>query len=103
MLKETISYGVLFMIAIAILTLFFPIELYDGVAVLDSQELVAEKLSLSYLVNKQAFIQSYSSYGVVDVKLNTLGWFLVFIVNFGMPLLLGFRVAVARHKKRAQQ
>ncbi len=95
-------FGLGFMVLIAILTLTLPIELYDGVALLESGDLVPEKLSLSYLVNKEPFLNRYAALGVVDIQLKTIGWILVGIVNAGLPFLIGFRIAIARHKKREQ-
>lgn len=100
--RDTFLFGLGFMVLIAVLTLTLSIEMYDGVAVMANGELMDEKLSLSYLVNKTAFLQGYEAYGVVDIQLKTLGWIMIGILNFGFPFLLGFRVAVARHKKRAQ-
>lgn len=93
-------FAVVFIVGIAILTLLLPVELYDGYAVLESGEFVQEKLSLSYLINKQHFLENYEDLGVQDIRLNGVGWILVGIVNIGIPFLLGYRIAIARHKKR---
>jgi hypothetical protein len=100
MFRETLLFAAIFAVVIALLTLFLPIELYDGYAVLESGELLQEKLSLSYLISKQEVIQKYDYIGVQDLRLNGIGWILVGIVNIGLPLLLGYRIAIARHKKR---
>jgi hypothetical protein len=100
MTRETVKFALIFFIGIALLTLLLPVELYDGYAVLENGDLVNEKLSLSYLVNKESFLQNYKHMGVQDIRLHGIGWILVGIVNIGIPFLLGYRVAIARHKKR---
>jgi len=100
MYKETLMFAMIFIAGIALVTLLLPVELYDGYAVLESGEMVDEKLSLSYLVNKHRFLENYEHLGVQDIRLNGIGWILVGIVNIGLPFLLGYRIAIARHKKR---
>lgn len=101
MLRDTLFFASIFFFAIGVITLFLPVELYDGVALMENGTLEPEKLSLSYLLDKPQFLAQYEDYGVVDIQLNSVGWILVGIVNFGIPLLLGYRVAIARHKKRS--
>ena len=103
MLRDTLIFAAIFLLAIGVITLFLPVELYDGHAILENGMKEPEKLSLSYLMNKSQFLAAYKEYNVVDIQLNPVGWVLVGIVNFGMPLLLGYRVAIARHKKRSLQ
>ena len=98
--RDTLTYGLLILLAIAGITCFFPVELYDGVAILKDGTQVDEKLSLSYLINKAAFIKEYESLGVVDLALKPVGWILVGIVNIGLPFLLGYRISIAKDKKR---
>ena len=100
MYRETLFFAAMFVVVITLLTLFLPVELYDGYVVLESGDLLPEKLSLSYLVNEQSFLESYEHLGVQEIRLNGIGWILVGIVNIGMPFLLGYRIAIARHKKR---
>ena len=98
--RDSLLFGLLFVLVFAAITLLLPVELYDGYAVLSDGTLVDEKLSLSYLVQKESFLADYKEIGVVDLRLATLGWILVAIINFGFPLLLGYRIAVARSKKK---
>ena len=100
--SDTIKYGAVILLAIAAITCFLPVELYDGYALLSDGTQVDEKLSLSYLFNKSNFIQSYANRGVVDIALKTVGWILVGIVNLGLPFLLGYRISIAKEKKRAE-
>jgi hypothetical protein len=100
MRRETLTYGLIFMVLIGLITLFLPVELYDGYAVLADGTLEPEKLSLSYFVQKNDFLARYKEFGVVDLKMNTLGWILVGIVNFAFPMLLGYRVSIAKRNKR---
>lgn len=100
-MENTLKFGVLFLLAIGLITIFLPVELYDGYAVLHDGAMVDEKLSLSYLVNKTEFIKNYEDMGVVDIRLKPIGWILVAIVNIGLPFLLGYRVSIAKNKKEA--
>jgi len=99
MLKPTLQYGTLILIIVAAITLFLPVELYDGVAVLVDGTMVDEKLSLSYLLNKQKILASDTDLGVTDIRLKFVGWILVGIINVGLPYLLGFRIALAKERK----
>lgn len=100
--RETFQYGVLILLAIAAITCFLPVELYDGFALMDDGTQVDEKLSLSYLINKGDFLKSYADKGVVDIALKPVGWILVGIINFGLPFLLGYRISIAKEKKRLE-
>jgi hypothetical protein len=82
--SDTIKYGAVILLAIAAITCFLPVELYDGYALLSDGTQVDEKLSLSYLFNKSNFIESYANRGVVDIALKPVGWILVGIVAAGL-------------------
>lgn len=99
-MNKSVLIGVLAAIVIAIATLFFPIELYDGVTVYASGEIIDEKLSLSYLVNKTEYLKTYENIGLIDLQLKTIGWVFVGLINFGLPLLIGFRVHLYQQAKR---
>ena len=100
MFKDTLFFASIFIVGFAILTLFLPIEMYDGYVLLDSGEILPEKMSLSYLIDKPSFIAEYVDFNVDDIKLYNSGWILVGIINIGLPMLLGFRMAIARKKKQ---
>jgi hypothetical protein len=99
--RDMLKYGFFILLAIAAITCFLPVELYDGYALLDDGSRADEKLSLSYLINKTSFLASYSDQGVVDIALKPVGWILVGIVNFGLPFLLGYRISIAKKNERA--
>jgi hypothetical protein len=99
--SDMLKYGTLVLLGIAAITCFLPVELYDGYALLDDGTKVDEKLSLSYLINKSSFIKGYADQGVVDIALKPVGWILVGIVNVGLPYLIGYRISMAKDKKRA--
>lgn len=100
--NDTLKYGAIILLAIAAITCFLPVELYDGYALLQDGTMVDEKLSLSYLINKKEFIKNYEALGVVDIALKPVGWILVGIVNLGLPFLLGYRISIAKEKKRTE-
>lgn len=102
MLRNTLLYGLIIMLIIGAITLLIPIELYDGYALLEDGLKSEEKLSLSYFVNKSNFLSTYADRGVVDIALKPIGFILVFIVNFGLPLLLGYRIAIAKAQESSK-
>ena len=93
-MNKPVVFGLIAFLVINLATLFLPIELYDGEAVYTSGETTDEKLSLSYLINKEQIISELNTTEVVDLRLKAIGWILVFIVNFGLPLLIGYRVSI---------
>ena len=99
-MNKSILIGIISATIIAVTTLFFPIELYDGVAIYESGEMVDEKLSLSYLINKTDYLKAYESTGLIDLQLKAIGWVFVGLINFGLPLLIGFRVHLYQQAKR---
>jgi hypothetical protein len=99
--SDMLKYGTLVLLGIAALTFFLPVELYDGYVLFDDGSQVDEKLSLSYLINKSSFLKGYADQGVIDIALKPVGWILVGIVNVGLPYLIGYRISIAKDKKRA--
>ena len=98
-MNKPVLFGLITFLAINLTTLFVPIELYDGEVVYTSGETTDEKLSLSYLINKELVISELNSAEVVDIRLKPVGWILVFIVNFGLPLLIGYRVSIYQRQQ----
>lgn len=98
-MNKPVIFGLITFLAINLSTLFLPIELYDGEAVYTSGETTDEKLSLSYLINKEQIISELNTAEVVDIRLKPIGWILVFIVNFGLPLLIGYRVSIYQRQQ----
>jgi hypothetical protein len=101
MLQNTLLYGLIIAAIIAAITLFIPVELYDGYAIMGDGLKIEEKLSLSYFFNKSSFLADYKDQGVVDIALKPIGFILVFIVNIGLPFLLGYRIAVAKSQENS--
>lgn len=101
--RETLFFGSIIIVVFAIITLLFPIELYDGHAIYNDGTVAEEKISLSYLIHKEGFLAQYEEFGVVDIQLNNLGWIMIGIINFGFPMLLGYRIALKRIKRKSQQ
>jgi Na+-driven multidrug efflux pump len=99
MLQKTLLYGLIIALVLAAITLFLPVELYDGYAIMADGERIEEKLSLSYFVNKSSFLSEYQTQGVKDIKLRPIGMILVFIINIGFPFLLGYRIALAKKQE----
>lgn len=80
------------------ITLFFPLEMYDGEVLYNSGLTEKQTLSLSYLVNKVEFLKNYPN--VKDIYLNTIGWVLVVCINFALPLMVAVR-SITKKKKNA--
>src|SRR5690606_34130099 len=98
-MNKPLIFGLIAFLVINLATLFLPIELYDGEAVYTSGETTDEKLSLSYLIQKEQIISELNSHELVDIRLKPVGWILVFIVNFGLPLLIGYRVSIYQRQQ----
>jgi hypothetical protein len=99
-MNKSFLIGIVSALIIAIATLFFPIELYDGIAIYASGEMVDEKLSLSYLINKTNYLKDYENIGLIDLQLKTVGWVFVGLINLGLPILIGYRYHLYQHSKR---
>lgn len=99
-MNKSILVGCAAAVIIALTTLLFPIELYDGVAIYSTGDIVDEKLSLSYLINKTEYLKAYENIGLIDLQLKTIGWVFVGLINFGLPLLIGFRMYLYQQAKR---
>jgi hypothetical protein len=98
--REIFFFATSLMLIIGFLTFMFPIEIYDGYVVYEDGRTSDEKLSMSYFLDKPSFLAEYAEFGVADIHLKAVGWLMFGIVNFGIPLLVGYRIALALDKKR---
>lgn len=93
-MNRPVVIGIAAFIIIALITFLAPIELYDGVAVMASGEEIHEKMSLQYLINKEKYIEAYSGTGLVDLRLRPVGWLFIFLINFLLPVIIGYRASL---------
>lgn len=84
------------LVVINAITLYFPLEIYDGVVLYNSGVTAKETLSLTYLINEVEFLKQYPN--VKDIYLNSIGWVLLVCVNFAFPLMIAARF-VSKKKK----
>lgn len=98
-MRKHVLIGLGAFLLIGLITLLLPIELYDGLAVYNSGETESVKLSLSYLLQKQSYLNSIPD--LEDIRLNGIGWLMVIIVNFGLPALIGYRFYLHEKQKKS--
>lgn len=98
-MRKHVLIGLGAFLLIGLITLLLPIELYDGLAVYNSGETESVKLSLSYLLQKQSYLNSIPD--LEDIRLNGIGWLMVIIVNFGLPILIGYRFYLHEKQKKS--
>jgi hypothetical protein len=97
-MQKHVLIGLGAFVLIAALTLLLPIALYDGLAVYATGETESVKLSLHDLLQKHTYLQSVPD--LEDIRLNGIGWLMIIIVNFGLPILIGYRFFL--HKKQKE-
>lgn len=96
-MKKAIIVFLILFVVIGFVTLFFPIKMYDGEVLYFSGMIEDQKLSLSFLVNKAAFLRDYPD--VKDIYLNKIGWAMIVAVNIALPLMIAYRTTLKKNKK----
>jgi hypothetical protein len=98
-MQKHVLIGLGAFLLIALITLFLPVELYDGEAVYTTGETESIKLSLHDLLQKKEHLQSIPD--LEDIRLNRIGWLMIIIVNFGLPVLIGYRFFLHDKQKKS--
>ena len=100
-------YVLIFFAVFIILTVIFflfRIPIFDGEIVFENgvtDITAANKLSLSYFLGFG--LHEGELIGVNDFHLTPTGYLNVFLLIFALPLVITYRVYLAKNKKRAQQ
>lgn len=100
------KYLLIFLIcSLVVAAIFFliPINLFDGEIVLENTNGVAlqpikTKLSLSYFIGIGASAEDLK--GVKDFYLLPMGYFFAFLMIFGLPALISYRIYLKNQNKK---
>ncbi len=101
MLKKYLPVFFITFFVIAALLFLFPINLFDGEIIVQSglqEAVVKAPLSLSYFIG-----MGYDDTDMIGVKsfyLLPVGYLLSFLVLFGLPAIISYRIQLGRMKKR---
>jgi len=101
MLKKYLPVFFIVFLVIALLLFLFPINLFDGEIIFQSglqETVITTPLSLSYFIG-----MGYDEADMVGVKsfyLLPVGYLLAFLVLFGLPAIISYRIQLGRMKKR---
>jgi|TARA_R110000737_G_scaffold350741_2_gene390685 hypothetical protein len=100
MIKKLLPVFIISFLVIAAILFLFPINLFDGEIIYESGLQVATvkaPLSLSYFIG-----MGYDSADLVGVKsfrLLPVGYLIAFLILFGLPALVSYRIYLGRMKK----
>lgn len=98
-MNKPLLIGIIAFLAINFATFYFPIEVYNGETVYTNGNTLDEKLSLSYLLKKEEIIASIGNPDLVDIRLTTMGWVFVFLLNVLLPFWIGFRFKLFENQR----
>jgi hypothetical protein len=104
MIKKLLPVFLVSFLVIAALLFLFPINLFDGEITYSSglqEATVKAPLSLSYFIGL-----GYNEADMVDVKsfhLLPVGYLIAFLILFGLPALVSYRIYLGRMKKKENE
>lgn len=104
MIKKLFPVFIVSLLVIAALLFLLPINLFDGEIIYESGlqiVIVKAPLSLSYFIG-----MGYDESEMVGVKsfhLLPIGYLMAFLILFGLPALVSYRIYLGRLKKNADE
>lgn len=80
---------------------FYPADIFET-SIIEQNSTYNKELTLKQLLGHSPLFTDFESKSLISFSPTLRGWFMLFIIFIGLPIMIAFRTTIKKHPRRAQ-